>query len=166
MASSMAASRPPLQRRVRALQLATVGVALAVWETAVRAGWIDPLFVPAPSAVGAALGTMGDTALVALGETLSKTAIAYVLSVALGLAAGLVVGSVRLLREVLSPFVMALYSLPKILVLPWIVLLLGYGTAPAIFYGPINGLFPVTAPAMAARPVSAPSLWPVASSSG
>ncbi len=150
MASSMAASRPPLQRRVRALQLATVGVALAAWETAVRAGWIDPLFVPAPSAVGAALGTMGDTALVALGETLSKTAIAYVLSVALGLAAGLVVGSVRLLREVLNPFVMALYSLPKILVLPWIVLLLGYGTAPAIFYGTIHGLFPVTVLVMGA----------------
>src|SRR5256886_16380754 len=56
---------------------------------------------------------------------------------------GLVVGSIRLLRDVLNPFVIALYGLPKILVLPWIVLLLGYGTAPAIFYGTIHGLFPV-----------------------
>src|SRR5438046_9123939 len=105
MASSMAASRPPLQRRVRALQLATVGVALAVWETAVRAGWIDPLFVPAPSAVGAALGTMGDTALVALGESLSKTAIAYVLSVAPGLAGGAGGGSGPLCRGGADPLV-------------------------------------------------------------
>src|SRR2546426_320382 len=138
------ASRPPLQYRVRALQLVTIGLALGVWETAARAGWIDPLFVPAPGAVGAALGTIGGTALAALGDTLGKTAIAYVLSVTLGVAAGLTVGSVRLLREVLNPFVIALYSLPKILVLPWIVLLLGYGTAPAVLYGTIHGVFPVT----------------------
>ena len=129
---------------VRALQLVTIGLALGVWETAARAGWIDPLFVPAPGAVGAALRTIGGTALAALGDTLGKTAIAYVLSVTLGVAAGLTVGSVRLLREVLNPFVIAFYSLPKILVLPWIVLLLGYGTAPAVLYGTIHGVFPVT----------------------
>ena len=61
----------------------------------------------------------------------------------LGIAAGLAVGSIRLLRDVLNPFVVALYGIPKILVLPWIVLLLGYGTAPAIFYGTLHGLFPV-----------------------
>ena len=43
----------------------------------------------------------------------------------------------------LSPFVVALYGMPKILVLPWIVLLLGFGTAPAILYGTIHGLFPI-----------------------
>src|SRR5256885_563227 len=140
------ASRPPLQYRVRALQLVTIGLALGVWETAARAGWIDPLFVPAPGAVGAALGTIGGTALAALGDTLGKTAVAYVLSVTLGVAAGLTVGSVRLLREGLYPFVIALYSLPKILVLPWIVLLLGYGTAPAGLYRGIPRLFPRAGP--------------------
>ena len=53
------------------------------------------------------------------------------------------IGSVRRLRDVLSPFVVALYGMPKILVLPWIVLLLGFGTAPAIVYGTIHGLFPI-----------------------
>src|SRR4029453_5218554 len=33
--------------------------------------------------------------------------------------------------------------MPKILVLPWIMLLLGFGTAPAILYGTIHGLFPI-----------------------
>src|SRR5262245_66526655 len=82
-------------------------------------------------------------ALAALADTLGKTALAYVLSVMLGVAAGLVVGSVRLLRDVLSPYVIALYGIPKILVLPWIVLLLGYGTSPAVLYGAIHGLFPI-----------------------
>jgi ABC-type nitrate/sulfonate/bicarbonate transport system permease component len=129
--------------RVRRLQLVSVLLVLAVWEATARAGWADPLFVPAPSAVARALGTIGGPALAALGDTLGKTAIAYVLSMVLGVAAGLAVGSIRLLREVLNPFVVALYGMPKILVLPWIVLLLGYGTAPAIFYGTLHGLFPV-----------------------
>src|SRR4029453_15474047 len=35
------------------------------------------------------------------------------------------------------------YGHPKILVLPWIVLLLGYGTTPAVFYGTLHGFFPI-----------------------
>src|SRR5439155_1090593 len=86
---------------------------------------------------------------VIVGEILgSKRGIGALINHAYGLLGtadyvALVVGSVRLLRDVLNPFVIALYGLPKILVLPWIVLLLGYGTAPAIFYGTIHGLFPV-----------------------
>jgi len=128
---------------VRGLQLVSVLALLSAWEGAARAGWADPLFVPAPSAVARAFGLIGGPALAALGDTLGKTAIAYVLSMVLGVAAGLAVGSIRLLRDVLNPFVVALYGIPKILVLPWIVLLLGYGTAPAIFYGTLHGLFPV-----------------------
>ena len=129
--------------RVRALQVASIAAMLAAWEGGARAGWVDPLFVPAPSAVARALAKIFDQALAGLADTLGKTAVAYVLSVVLGVAAGLFVGSMRLLREVLNPFVIALYGIPKILVLPWIVLVLGFGAAPAIFYGTIHGLFPI-----------------------
>ena len=129
--------------RVRALQTVSVVAVLAVWEAVARAGWVDPLFVPAPSAVAGAFGRIGRGALAGLGDTLIKTAIAYVLSVVLGVALGVAIGSVRALRDVLSPFVVAVYGMPKILVLPWIVLLLGFGTAPAIVYGTIHGLFPI-----------------------
>ena len=132
-----------INTRVRALQLVTVLLALVAWETAVRKSLVDPLFVPAPTAVAPALLRIAGPALAALADTLGKPALAYLLSVTLGVGAGLVVGSVRLLRDVLSPYVIALYGIPKILVLPWIVLLLGYGTAPAILYGAIHGLFPI-----------------------
>jgi len=127
----------------RALQLATVLSGLALWELAARSAWVDPLFIPAPSAVARALAAISGPALAGLADTLAKTAAAYVLSVVLGVSAGLAVGSVKLLRDVLSPYVIALYGMPKILVLPWIVLLLGYGTAPAVFYGTLHGLFPI-----------------------
>ena len=128
---------------VVALQAASVLVLLGVWEAVARAGWVDPLFVPAPSAVAGAFARMGHGALAALGDTLVKTAIAYALSVVLGVGFGIALGSVRVLREVASPFVIALYGMPKILVLPWIMLLLGFGTAPAILYGTIHGFFPI-----------------------
>jgi ABC-type nitrate/sulfonate/bicarbonate transport system permease component len=129
--------------RARLLQTISVLVLLVVWEAVARTGWVDPLFVPAPSAVAAAFGRIGPSALTSLADTLLKTAIAYVLSVVLGVAVGIALGSVRALREVLNPFVVALYGMPKILVLPWIVLLLGFGSMPAVVYGTIHGVFPI-----------------------
>ena len=129
--------------RVVVLQVVSVGVLVGVWEVVARAGWVDPLFVPAPSAVTGAFGRIARSALAGLGDTLLKTAVAYVLSVVFGVAFGVAIGSVRALREVLSPFVVAVYGMPKILVLPWIVLILGFGTAPAIVYGTIHGFFPI-----------------------
>jgi NitT/TauT family transport system permease protein len=129
--------------RVRGVQAVSLLALLVAWETAARIGWIDPLFVPAPSAMAAALVRIGPSALAALGDTLLKTAVAYALSVVVGVGLGVPLGSVRALREVLNPFVVALYGMPKILVLPWIVLLLGFGGAPAIVYGTIHGMFPI-----------------------
>ena len=129
--------------RVLLLQALTIAAALAVWEAVARAGWVDPLFVPAPSAVVAAFSRIGGSALVGLADTLGKTLVAYAVAVVLGVGAGIAIGSTRALARVLNPFVVALYGIPKILVLPWIVLLLGFGTAPAVVYGAIHAFFPV-----------------------
>jgi ABC-type nitrate/sulfonate/bicarbonate transport system permease component len=129
--------------RVIAWQVASVAIALAGWEAVARAGWVDPLFVPAPSAVALSAPAVGGAALGALADTLGKTAVAYALSAVLGVACGLVLGSRRTLETTVRPFVTALYGMPKILVLPWIVLLLGYGGTPAVVYGTLHGFFPV-----------------------
>ena len=129
--------------RVRILQGLSIAALLLAWEGIARAGWVDPLFVPAPSAVAGAFARVGGSAFAGLGDTLAKTAIAYVLSVVLGVGGGILIGSVRPVRQAVNPFVIALYGMPKILVLPWIVLLLGFGTLPAIVYGTIHGLFPI-----------------------
>src|SRR5207245_2752371 len=82
------APRAPVDRmRIRILQLVTVVAGLAAWELAARSAWVDPLFVPAPSAVAPALLRIGGDALAGLADTLGKTALAYVLSVVLGVSA-------------------------------------------------------------------------------
>ena len=129
--------------RIAFLQGASLLVALVTWEGLARAGWVDPLFVPAPTAVARSFASVSDVALRGLADTLGKTAVAYALSIVLGVSAGLVLGSARALDHTLRPFVIALYGMPKILVLPWIVLLLGYGTTPAIVYGTLHGFFPI-----------------------
>jgi NitT/TauT family transport system permease protein len=116
---------------------------LLAWEAVSRAGAVDPLFVPAPSAVVTALGEVGPEALAAVGGTVAKTLASFVLSVTLGVGLGLLIGGLGHLHAVLSPFLVALYALPKILVLPWILLLFGLGSAPAIVYGTLQGVFPV-----------------------
>jgi NitT/TauT family transport system permease protein len=129
--------------RVRLLQVVSVAALLAAWEWIARAGWVDPLFIPAPSAVAAASLRVGALAMAGLGDTLAKTAVAYVISIVLGVGGGLLLGSVRPVRKAVNPFVIALYGMPKILVLPWIVLLLGFGALPAVVYGAIHGVFPI-----------------------
>jgi NitT/TauT family transport system permease protein len=129
--------------RRRLLQALSIVVLGAVWELAVRARWADPLFVPAPSAVLRAFQTIGPEAVGVLGETLGKTFLAYVLAVGLGVGAGLLIGGVRYLHDVLSPFLVTLYALPKILVLPWILLAFGLAATPAVVYGVLQGFFPI-----------------------
>jgi len=129
--------------RTMGLQAASLVVVLAAWEGLARAGWVDPLFVPAPSAVARSVPSLAAVALAGLADTLAKTALAYAVSIVAGVAAGLVLGGARVLDDTLRPFVIALYGMPKILVLPWIVLLLGYGTLPAVVYGALHGFFPV-----------------------
>jgi NitT/TauT family transport system permease protein len=128
---------------VRAVQLVSIAALLAAWEAVARLGWVDAAFVPAPSAVARALGAIGPEATALLGETLAKTLLAYALSVSLGVGAGLVIGSARHLHDVVSPFLVAAYAIPKILVLPWILLTFGLGATPAVVYGVLQGFFPV-----------------------
>jgi len=128
---------------IRLLQLASIAAAVAAWEAVARLGWVDAAFVPAPSAVVRALGAISGLAFAGLGDTLAKTAVAYAIAVVLGVSLGILLGSVRLLRDVLNPFVIAAYGIPKILILPWIILLTGFGTTPAILYGTLHATFPI-----------------------
>jgi NitT/TauT family transport system permease protein len=127
----------------RLAQVGSLAGLLMAWEGAARWGWVDPLFVPAPTAVVAAFRTIGPEAVGLMGETVGKTLLAYALSVGLGVGAGLLIGGVRYLYAVLNPFLVALYAIPKILVLPWILLVFGLGVAPAVVYGALQGFFPV-----------------------
>jgi ABC-type nitrate/sulfonate/bicarbonate transport system permease component len=124
-------------------QAASIAAVVLAWHVAVRTGLADPLFVPAPGAVAAALGTTASEALPRLGDTLAKAALGYVLAVGLGVAGGLLIGSRRLVHAVAMPYVVACYGVPKILVLPWIALIFGLGTSTAVITATLFAVFPI-----------------------
>lgn len=124
-------------------QIASLVALAAAWEAAARGRLVDPAFVPAPSAVAAALAATAGEALPRLGDTVLKTLLGYALAVVVGVTVGLVLGSRRLVHDVAMPYVVALYSVPKILVLPWIVLILGLGLGTAVVSGMLFAVFPI-----------------------
>jgi NitT/TauT family transport system permease protein len=129
--------------RILGWQALSVGVALLAWEAAVRVGLLDAAFIPAPSAVLRALaGTAADT-LPRLGDTLVKTLLGYALAVGVGVPAGLVLGSRPVAHAVAMPYVVALYGIPKILILPWIALIFGIGLSTAALSAAVFAIFPV-----------------------
>jgi NitT/TauT family transport system permease protein len=139
---------------------------VAAWEVAVRTGIADPMFVPAPAAVVRSLaGTAGDV-FPRLGDTLLKTVIGYALAVAAGVTAGLVIGARRLVHDVTMPYVVALYSVPKVLVLPWIALIFGLGMSTAVLSGMLFAFFPIVLMVAAGTRDVDPTLVSVAVSMG
>jgi NitT/TauT family transport system permease protein len=152
--------------RILGWQLFSLVVLVAAWDAAVRSGLVDRLFVPAPTAVAAAMGATLAEALPRLADTLLKTLIGYGLAVSAGVTAGLLIGSRRLVHDVAMPYVVAFYSVPKILVLPWIALVFGLGPSTAVLSGMLFAVFPIVLMVAAGARDVDPTLVNVAVSMG
>jgi ABC-type nitrate/sulfonate/bicarbonate transport system permease component len=131
--------RTPLTRTLAAL------VFLGAWEWAVRAGMVDPLFLSSPSQVAVRLvqvfadGTIYPH-LWASGET---AVLGFVLSCAVGVPVGVLMGRSALVRDTLEPFIMAQASVPTVALLPLFIIWLGIGTSARIalvFTGAVFGI--------------------------
>lgn len=109
-------------------------VLVALWEAAVRARLLDARFFPPPTLVLATLarliadGTLIRHAAVSIGRVLAG----FVLGSAVGLTSGLILGTVRPLRVALEPVISALYVLPKVAILPLVMLIFGLGESSKI----------------------------------
>jgi ABC-type nitrate/sulfonate/bicarbonate transport system permease component len=152
--------------KVLAYQALSVAAALAGWEAAVRWGALDPTFIPAPSAVLRAFGPTLTDALPRLGDTLVKTLLGYALAVGVGVPAGLLLGSRPTAHAVAMPYVVALYGVPKILILPWIALIFGIGLSTAALSAAVFAIFPVVVLVAAGTRDVDPTLVTVAVSMG
>lgn len=97
---------------------------LALWEAVCRSGAVSPLFLPAPTAILAALvdmiadGEIGDS----LAASLFRIAAGFAAGAAAGLITGLVAGTSSLADRAAMPIVNALYPIPKIALLPLFIL--------------------------------------------
>jgi NitT/TauT family transport system permease protein len=114
------------ERILRALSPFAV---LLVWELAVRTHLLDARFFPAPSAIA---GTFVQFARSGelwanLSITLARILIGLVLGAVPGIALGLLIGINRWARAILEPVIAVLYPIPKIALIPLVLLIFGIG---------------------------------------
>ncbi len=113
----------------RLLSLAAPLLLLALWEVAARVGWLNRQFFPPPSSIVETFRVLWDRGTVgaALGATTARVLLGFAWGTVPAIALGLVLGLSRPLRIALLPIANILYSLPKIAILPLVLLVLGIG---------------------------------------
>lgn len=127
--------------------VARLGVVIAIfvlWEIAAR-WWIDPLFMSPPSRVLVSLPDMFEIKGVpqALRITFWELAVAFAMSVVIGLIVGLGVGLEPFSRRSFMPIILLLYGTPQVTILPLFILFFGIGPASKIAFGVSHGIFPI-----------------------
>ena len=106
-------------------------VLLAVWESLSRAGWLDPFYMPPPTAVGQVMFTLaaGGELWPHLGATATAALAGLLLGLAIGIALGFAAALSPLLAELLEPVMILLNAIPRVILAPLFVIWLGIGLA-------------------------------------
>ena len=127
----------------RVLPWATTLGLVVVWQLACVVLQIDTFILPSPLNVGRSLGqNLGLITTNAL-QTLMTTIAGFALGVAAGMALGLLLGSSRTIYDGLYPVMIGANSIPKVAIVPILVIWFGIGTVPAILTAFITAAFPI-----------------------
>jgi NitT/TauT family transport system permease protein len=135
-----------LQRRdhpvVRIVALAGLVV---LWEAFTRLGWVPVLFLPSPLGVlaeGAEMLASGEL-WVHLAASLRRLLLGFGLGAALGVTVGIGVGFFSVAEAVGTPLIAATFPIPKIALLPLLILWLGLGEASKVAVIGLGVFFPM-----------------------
>src|SRR5258708_6310270 len=128
-----AASRGMLLGRVaeRLVSVLAPLALLCLWELVARFGLIDPRFFPAPSSIGGSFYYLlfevrwDDSLIHQVLVSLGRGAIGFVLGAVPAIALGVVMGLVPLVRAAMQPIIGAIFPIPKVAILPIIMLIFG-----------------------------------------
>ena len=111
-----------------------LALVIALWQLAGSAGWVNPLFLPPPSAIAVAIYKLAMSG--ALWQHLSwsimRIGAGWILGTVAGVIVGFAIGLSTLARGVGITFISALFPIPKIALLPLLILWLGIGEEPKI----------------------------------
>jgi NitT/TauT family transport system permease protein len=122
--------------------LFTIGM-FVIWELACRVFRIDPFILPTPSATFAAMLQYWKPLLRHSLVTLWTTLAGFALAVIFGVVLGLIVGWSRTIYRGLYPVMIGFNSVPKVAVVPILVVWFGVGEIPAILTAFLISFFPI-----------------------
>ena len=124
----------PSSRYSWARQAVALLVLLALWEAAGRAGMLNPLYLPSPSQIGAALADLFSDGRIwpHLAATFTAALGGLVLGIAVGVVLGVAAALVQFFAELLEPVMTLLNAVPRVILAPLFVIWLGIGLASKI----------------------------------
>lgn len=133
------------RREHRLVRIVGVLAVVVAWEGVTRTGWVPTLFLPSP------LGVLTDGAqMLASGElighvatSLRRIVLGFGLGALGGVAVGLAVGVFSLAEAIGNPLIAATFPIPKIALLPLLILWLGIGEASKVAVIMLGVFFPM-----------------------
>jgi ABC-type nitrate/sulfonate/bicarbonate transport system permease component len=107
---------------------------IALWQLAGSLGLVNPLFLPAPLSIGRAIYQLAISGALwhHLSASLLRIGVGWMLGTVSGIAVGFAIGLFTVARSVGITFISALFPIPKIALLPLLILWLGIGEEPKI----------------------------------
>lgn len=117
---------------------------LAAWQLASSAGLLSPLLLPSPRAIAASLWRIAEDGTLALHlqASLGRILVGWSLGTVAGIALGVAMGMFSVARSLGLPLVSALFPIPKIALLPLLILWLGIDEESKIATIALGVLFP------------------------
>jgi ABC-type nitrate/sulfonate/bicarbonate transport system permease component len=129
----------------RSLPMLSIIAVVAAWEAVVRFNGIAPIYLPAPSSVLFYLWRMIADGSMAynLGLTLLRIFVGFALAAVTGILVGVLMGMSQTVARIADVWIAALYPLPKISLIPLLIIWVGTGEAYKIVISTISAFFPI-----------------------
>ncbi|MBC7284404.1 ABC transporter permease [Hoeflea sp.] len=118
-----------VHRRHRFVALLLFVVLVILWEIGSQTGFISNIALPAPSEAAGAMSDLFETGMIwkHLSASLYRLVVGWSLGSLIGVTVGLAIALFSIVRAGVSPFVSALFPIPKIALLPLFIIWFGIG---------------------------------------
>lgn len=120
--------------------------AVALWELAWQLHWIDPLFMSGPSAILHRMWielTGGGELIGHIAFSAQNFLYGFTIAVIVAIPLGIVLGWYRIPRLICEPFISGFYSMPRIALIPLIIIWFGIGFSSNVFIVFLSAFFPI-----------------------
>ena len=139
------AARKPSKWQERILYLVSPLALLLIWQLLLMAGFGDRRFIPAPTDIAVRYyeELFHGMLLTHIGATVYRALTGYLIGAIPAIAMGLLMAMFRPVRIFFDPLIAAIFPIPKVALMPLVLLALGFGDASKIALVAIGVFFPV-----------------------
>jgi NitT/TauT family transport system permease protein len=118
-------------------------VGVAVWQLGANLHWLDPGVLPSPLSIWDHLvkwtldGTLGFQSWITIQETVAG----FIIGAVAGIVLGFAIGRFPAVAEILDPYILAIYSVPKVALAPLFLVWFGIGIEMKIILAAVTVVF-------------------------